>query len=162
MPARMMICEYGKKSVFVRTTFGSLEFTPGEAKLVAPQLQRACRAIGITYVDTSEPTIDVPDAPEVEPQDQETRADRIRAAVLEIIERNDVDEFTAGGTPKIKAISGVAKLTKVGLNEVEPILQELNEEREAARSAQERAKLNKKKDTPTIKDNIDESGAEDC
>ena len=121
MKARKMIFRRGKSPLYVRTTFGSLRFDPDEPRLVAPNMINECLARGVEMADDAPPPVEEEHTPEPEPQEQIARADAISKAVEAIYARNNPDEFTATGTPKIIAVQRETGAIAIG-----PVLQGLN------------------------------------
>ena len=90
------------------TIYGhSIQFTKGEPVLVPPSVQGPALAIGAEFVDGLPAIEEVVNTGPVEPQDLAERADAVLVAVRAVLDKNDVEDFTAGGIPKEGSVSKI-------------------------------------------------------
>ena len=113
----------------VRSTLGHMiTFKKGVPTVVPGIMVRSCAEVGAKRVDGKE-ALAVEDEQEQprQPVDPAERLDDVRAAIEVIVKDNDVDDFTAGGTPKVAAVSREAGY-KVDQTEVNRAWKARNEE----------------------------------
>ena len=91
----------------VRSTLGHmLTFKKGEPLPVPLIMVRTCAEVGAARVDGADALTHEEDAvPMIQTADPGARMQDVRAALERIIERNDRDDFTAGGVPIVKNVS---------------------------------------------------------
>lgn len=113
----------------VRSTLGHMiTFKKDEPVSVPSLMVRSCAEIGAKRVDKKDAL--KPEAEQqkpTQPIDPGQRLEEVRAAIGAIVERNDVDDFTAGGTPKVKAVTKQAGY-KIDQTEVNRAWKQRNEE----------------------------------
>lgn len=91
------------RNVRVATSYGFvIAFKKDEPKFIPPLVREEMLQYGILPVNGDLPTKEA-EQPEREPIGEE-RSKKIYDAVVKIAERNDPDEFTAGGIPKEDAV----------------------------------------------------------
>jgi hypothetical protein len=114
----------------VRSTLGHMiTFEKGVPMPVPELMVRACGEHGATRVDGDDVFAPPPEAPrQKQAVDPGERLADVRAAIERIIERNDVNDFTAGNSPKTPAVSKEVGY-KVDYTEVTRAWQQLNEEK---------------------------------
>lgn len=89
----------------VSSTLGHvLTFKKGEPLPVPPIMVHECASIGAERVDGKD-VFKEPEPVAPMPVDPSQRQLDIRKAIDGIVERNARDDFTAGGSPKVKAVS---------------------------------------------------------
>lgn len=91
----------------VRSTLGHMITFKKDVPMNIPAVMvRSCAEIGAKRVDGEEAlVIEADEEQVVQPIDPGQRLEDVRAAIEVIVERNDVDDFTAGGTPKTPAVT---------------------------------------------------------
>jgi hypothetical protein len=91
----------------VRSTLGHMiTFTKNVPISIPTVMVRSCAEIGAKRVDGADAMpAEIEEAKLAQPIDPGHRLEDVRAAIEQIIERNDIDEFTAGGTPKTAAVT---------------------------------------------------------
>jgi hypothetical protein len=114
----------------VRSTLGyMISFEKGEPIPVPEIMVRTCGEHGARRTDGVDAFAPAPEAPRAKQAvDPGERMVDIRAAIERIIERNDVNDFTAGNSPKTPAVSKEVGY-KVDYTEVTRAWQQLNEEK---------------------------------
>lgn len=111
----------------LRTTLGhSIRFRKDEPVNVPVIIAETAAQYGAVRVDGQEVFAE-PVAKPAQPVDPAKRMKDIRAAIEAIVEKNNVDDFTAGGTPKVSAVSRETSY-KVDHREVTTAWADRNEE----------------------------------
>lgn len=113
----------------VRSTLGHMiTFKKGEPTLVPAHMMRLCAEIGAKRTDKKD-AIAPPEEESQPPQpiDPGQRLVSVRAAIEALVERNNVKDFTAGGTPKTSSVSDETGY-KVDRTEVAKAWKQRNEE----------------------------------
>ncbi len=82
----------------------SIKFVKDVPTYVPRQMHREVKAIGAVECDGDEVDFSAPEKPAA-PVDQIERDELIKMALAEIREKNDRDDFTATGTPKVKTVT---------------------------------------------------------
>ena len=96
------------RNYVLTTTAGrSIQFVKGQPTYVPPFMVRDAVAIGATPADGSEIDVLDPDPVDTTPKDMITRAENIREAVEKIVASGSRKDFTASGSPHIKAVTRV-------------------------------------------------------
>lgn len=97
----------------------SVRFAKGEPTPVPNIIVRECVALGAERYD-GKPAIEEDSAKEAAPLHAEDRMEAVLAAIERVIERNERDDFTGTGLPKVAALSDEAgfKVDKTELNRV--------------------------------------------
>lgn len=90
--------------VLVSTYGHTVQFIKGEPVHVPSLLFTEALAVGAEFADGAGFAPEEPEAAAA-PIDPQERAQRIEAVIEAIVEANDVDEFTAAGSPKAEAVS---------------------------------------------------------
>lgn len=115
----------------VRSTLGHIiTFKKGEPTLVVASMVRSCAEVGARRVDGEEAIKPVEEEDVAQAQqavDPGQRMDDVRAAIDKLVEKNDVDDFTAGGSPKVASVSEVVGY-KIDRTEVARAWKQRNEE----------------------------------
>ena len=113
----------------VRSTLGHMiTFKKGVPLTIPAVMVRTCAEIGAKRADGVDAmTAEIVEAKPTQPIDPGHRLEDVRAAIEQIIERNDIDEFTAGGTPKTAAVTSEAGY-KIDQAEVTRAWKQRNEE----------------------------------
>lgn len=113
----------------VRSTLGHMiTFKKDEPLTIPAVMVRTCAEVGARRVDGVDAmAAEIVEAKSAQPIDPGHRLEDVRAAIERIVERNDVDEFTAGGTPKTAAITSEAGY-KIDRTEVITAWKQRNEE----------------------------------
>lgn len=94
-----------------------LTFKKDQPMPVPPIMIRACAEIGAVRADGVDAFHREEVIKDTQPVDPGVRLEQIRAAVDLVCERNNRDDFTAGNSPKVPAISAILGY-KVDRNEV--------------------------------------------
>jgi hypothetical protein len=102
-----------------------LTFKKDKPMPVPPIMVHACAQIGAVRVDGKE-VFDEPESAEPQPVDPAQRQIAVRKAVESIVDKNERDDFTAGGSPKVSAVSRETGF-KVDMTEVRKAWQARNE-----------------------------------
>ena len=113
----------------VRSTLGHMITFKKDVPITVPSVMvRSCAEVGAKRVDGGDAFV-APKATErpAQPIDPGQRMDDVRAAIERIVERNDVSDFTAGGTPKTPAVTSEAGY-KIDHTEVIRAWKQRNEE----------------------------------
>lgn len=93
------------RNYVLRTTLGhSVAFKKGEPINVPAIIAKSAAEIGAERVDGKD-VFEAPVEAPVQPVDPSQRGEDIRKAVETIVDRNAIKDFTAGGTPKVAAVS---------------------------------------------------------
>ena len=112
----------------LRSTLGHiLTFKKGKPKDVPAIMVETAAEVGAKRVD-GEPAFAEPEAQPATPVDPAKRNKDVRAAIEAIVEKNARDDFTAGGTPKVAAVSRETGY-KVDQTEVARIWAKYNEDK---------------------------------
>jgi len=114
----------------VRSTLGHMvSFTKGEPIQVPQIMVRSCGEHGARRTDGDDVFAPPPEAPrQKQAVDPGERLEDVRAAIERIIERNDINDFTAGNSPKTPAVSKEVGY-KVDYTEVTKAWQQINEDK---------------------------------
>lgn len=112
----------------VRSTLGHMiTFKKDQPMDIPVTMVRSCAEIGAKRVDGKDSLSVAAEEKPSQPVDPGQRLDDVRAAIEAIVERNDVDDFTAGNKPKVAAVTEQAGY-KVDQNEVNRAWNQRNEE----------------------------------
>jgi hypothetical protein len=113
----------------VRSTLGHMiTFKKGVPLTIPAVMVRTCAEVGAKRVDGADAVAaEIEEAKPTQPIDPGHRLEDVRAAIEQIVERNDIDEFTAGGTPKVPAVTSEAGY-KIDRTEVIRAWKQRNEE----------------------------------
>ena len=114
----------------VRSTLGHMiSFKKGAPMPVPEIMVRSCGEHGARRTDEVDVFAPPPEAPrQKQAVDPGERLVDVRAAVERIVERNDVDDFTAGNSPKTTAVSKEVGY-KIDFMEVKKVWQQINEDK---------------------------------
>ena len=113
----------------VRSTLGHMITFKKDVSIAIPAVMvRSCAEAGAKRVDGGDAFV-APKATEqpTQPIDPGQRMDDVRAAIEQMVERNDVNDFTAGGSPKTSAVTAEVGY-KIDRNEVARAWKQRNEE----------------------------------
>lgn len=108
----------------------SIRFEKDVPTLVPPAIRREALAIGALPADGEEPNVLKDDNKPQEPTDPAERNEAIMKAVLEMVEQNQREDFTAAGAPKKEAVEKLVGF-KVDKREVAAVWQEYHEQKAA-------------------------------
>ena len=112
----------------VRSTLGHmLTFKKDVPMTVPPIMVRTCAEIGAERVDGDDAFKEAEQVAPTQPVDPGQRLEDVRKAVDKIAEINDVNDFTAGGSPTVGAVSRETGF-KVDRNEVKIAWQQRSED----------------------------------
>ena len=90
------------------STYGhSVRFVKDQPVHVPPALYHEALAIGALFADGETLEVEVKNE-DGAPTDPQARSEAIYKAVVALVERNDVDDFTAAGSPKVDAVTRAA------------------------------------------------------
>jgi len=103
-----------------------LTFKKGQTLNVPPIMVHACAQIGARRVDGQD-VFEEPEPVAPQPVDPAQRLVAIRKAVEVVVDKNEREDFTAGGSPKVTAVSRETGF-KVDQTEVRKAWQARNEE----------------------------------
>ena len=122
------------RSFTLRTTLGhSIKFEKDVPVNVPPSIVDQALAIGASTVSGDNPVV-APKIPDVVPVDPIARQRQIRMVVEKMVEANNRVEFTAGGNPKVAAVS--ARLDyAIDQRELKTVLKKINQEKEDDRQS---------------------------
>lgn len=93
----------------LRSTSGVIQFVKGEPTFVPRHMEREVVAIGgeLADLDVVAPTLVPQDAALPDVPRGEDRSEQIQIAMALIVERNESSDFTASGSPTVKAVEKI-------------------------------------------------------
>jgi hypothetical protein len=91
----------------LRNTKGVITFTKGQPTNVPPYMEMDVVAIGAEAFDKTTPSLVPQDEDEARSPEGEDRQSQILTAISLLVEKNDASDFTAMGSPSVKAVEGV-------------------------------------------------------
>lgn len=95
----------------------SIQFIKDEPVYVPPVVQARAIAIGATPADGSDPEVLGAESVKHDPQDPQERNPLIMDAILQLVARNERDDFNAAGMPRVDAVSKIVDF-KVSAQEI--------------------------------------------
>lgn len=96
------------RNFILRTTLGhSIRFVKDQPVNVPAVIEETAAQYGAARVDGEE-SFKEPEKKPAQPVDPAKRMKDVRAAIEKIVEKNKSTDFTAGGTPKVAAVSNIA------------------------------------------------------
>jgi hypothetical protein len=105
------------RTYLLRTTSGVISFEKGQPTWVPPYMEKEAAGIGATRLDGKE--VDMIDEPAKAPEiTYDERQAQIRMAFELIVESNDAKDFTAQGTPTVKAVEKITGIRNIEKAEV--------------------------------------------
>lgn len=114
------------RTTTLRTTAGcSFEIVKNEPFNAPLIVEQEIIALGGERVDGT-PKSFHDDTPDVVPQiSGEERQAKILRAINDIVKRNDAKEFTAQGTPSLRAVARITRLQELDRSEIDDVWREL-------------------------------------
>lgn len=114
------------RNYVLTTTMGhSIEFKKGEPVHVPPVMYSAAIAIGAQPIDGSDPNVLPEEVVKKYPTDPAIRTGDILAAIEQLVAQNERKDFTAAGTPSVKAVEREVGYD-VDAREVQAVWQQYN------------------------------------
>jgi len=107
-----------------------IEFKKGKAINVPAMVFKDAIAIGAQPADGSDPDVIDNDKKAAPPADPVERNPIIKKAILELVDANEREDFTAAGTPTVDAVSKAVGF-KVSSKEIAGVWQEINDDKAA-------------------------------
>lgn len=113
----------------------SFEFRKGQPIDIPEICYKEAIAIGATPADGSDPNVLEDDKINRAPSDPTTRRNDVMKAILHIVQKNDRQEFSAGGVPHVDAVKAFVGYS-VGREEIQTVwlayCQDLSDEQQLA------------------------------